>query len=67
MTTSSATKKLPSSSWSGSARVLEPLKDRAREMGYPRITHNVKTALNTEHNVGRLNTDWQRAWKPRKG
>lgn len=23
-------------------------------------------ALNAEHNAGRLKTDWQRVWKPRK-
>lgn len=46
------------------------LQDAARELGHPKLTRKVKTALNkalnTEHNAGRLKTDWERVWKPRK-
>lgn len=46
------------------------LQDAARELGHPKLTRKVKTALNkalnTEHNAGRLKTDWKHVWKPRK-
>ncbi len=46
------------------------LQDAARELGHPKLTRKVKTALNkalnAEHNAGRLKTDWKLVWKPRK-
>ena len=46
------------------------LLDAAREFGYPKLTRKVRRtlnkALNAEHNAGRLRTDWERVWKPRK-
>jgi hypothetical protein len=46
------------------------LADAARKLGQPDLTRKVKTALNkalsAEHNAGRLKTDWQLVWKPRK-
>lgn len=46
------------------------LADAARELGYPRLTKKVRRALskvlNVEHNAGRLKTDWQLVWRPRK-
>jgi hypothetical protein len=38
------------------------LQDTARELGHPKLTRNVRRALNqalnAEHNAGRLRTDW---------
>jgi hypothetical protein len=46
------------------------LADAAHELGYPNLTKKVRRALNkalnAEHNAGRLRTDWQRVWRPRK-
>ena len=46
------------------------LLDSARELGHTKLTRKVRRALNkslnTEHNAGRLKTDWQLVWKPRK-
>jgi len=46
------------------------LQNAARELGHPKLTRKVKTALNkalnTEHNAGRLKTDWKLVWKPKK-
>lgn len=46
------------------------LADAARELGYPQITRKVRRVLNktlnVEHNAGRLRTDWERVWRPRK-
>ncbi len=46
------------------------LSDAARELGHPKLTKRVRRtlnkALNAEHNAGRLRTDWQRVWKPKK-
>ena len=46
------------------------LQDAARELGYEKLTKKVRRALNkalnAEHNAGRLKTDWERVWKPRK-
>jgi hypothetical protein len=46
------------------------LADAARELGHARLTKKVRRALNqvlnAEHNAGRLKTDWQRVWRPRK-
>jgi hypothetical protein len=46
------------------------LTDAARELGYPNLTRKVRRvlnqALNVEHSAGRLKTDWQRVWRPRK-
>lgn len=46
------------------------LQDAARELGHPKLARKVKTALNkalnTEHNAGRLKTDWKLVWRPKK-
>jgi hypothetical protein len=46
------------------------LADAARKLGYPNLTRNVRRALNkalsTENNAGRLRTDWERVWRPRR-
>lgn len=46
------------------------LRDAARELGHPKLTKKVRSALNqalnAEHNAGRLKTDWRWVWKPRK-
>jgi hypothetical protein len=46
------------------------LLDAARELGQTKLTRKVRRllnqALNAEHNAGRLRTDWERVWKPRK-
>ena len=46
------------------------LLDAARELGHTKLTKKVRRALNkalnAEHNKGRLKTDWQLVWKPRK-
>ncbi len=46
------------------------LADAARELGYPKLTKNVRRALNkalnVEHNAGRLKTDWEKVWRPRR-
>jgi hypothetical protein len=46
------------------------LHDAARELGYPQLTRKVRRALNkalnVENNAGRLRTDWERVWRPRK-
>lgn len=46
------------------------LVDAARKLAHPGLARKVKTALNealnAEHNAGRLKTDWQRVWKPKK-
>ncbi|MDP9474606.1 MAG: N-6 DNA methylase [Actinomycetota bacterium] len=46
------------------------LADAAGELGHPKLTKKVRRALNqalnAEHNAGRLKTDWQRVWRPRK-
>lgn len=46
------------------------LADAARELGHSGLTRKLKTALNkalnVEHNAGRLKTDWQRVWRPKK-
>lgn len=49
----------------------EPLlHDAARELGHQKLTRKVRRALNkalnAEHNAGRLKTDWERVWKPRR-
>ncbi len=49
----------------------EPLlQDAAHELGYEKLTKKVRRALNkalnAEHNAGRLKTDWEHVWKPRK-
>ena len=44
--------------------------DASHELGYPKLTKEVRRALNkalhAENNAGRLRTDWERAWKPSK-
>ncbi len=46
------------------------LADAARELGHPKLTKKVRRALNkalnTEHNAGRLKTDWKLVWKSKK-
>jgi len=46
------------------------LADAARELGHPKLTKKVRSALNkalkTEQDKGRLKTDWQVVWKPKK-
>ena len=46
------------------------LQDAARELGHQKLTRKVRSALNKalnkEHDTGRLKTDWERVWKPRK-
>jgi hypothetical protein len=46
------------------------LLDTARELGQTKLTRKVRRALNqalnAEHNAGRLRTDWQLVWKPKK-
>jgi hypothetical protein len=46
------------------------LVDAARELGYPKLTKKVRRALNkalnAEHNAGRLRTDWEQVWRPKK-
>jgi hypothetical protein len=46
------------------------LADAARELGYPNLTKKVRRALNkalnVENNAGRLRTDWERVWRPRR-
>jgi hypothetical protein len=46
------------------------LADAARELGYPNLSRNVRRALNkalsTENNAGRLRTDWECVWRPRR-
>lgn len=46
------------------------LLDAAWELGHTKLTKKVRRtlnkALNTEKNAGRLKTDWQLVWKPRK-
>ena len=46
------------------------LQDAARELGHPKLTKKVRSALNkalnAEHNAGRLKTDWKLVWRPRK-
>ena len=46
------------------------LLDAARELGLTKLTRKVRRALNqalnAEHNAGRLRTDWERVWKPRR-
>jgi hypothetical protein len=46
------------------------LSDAARELGHLKLTKKVRRALNqalnAEKNAGRLKTDWERVWKPRK-
>jgi N-6 DNA Methylase/Eco57I restriction-modification methylase len=46
------------------------LLDAARELGHTKLTRKVRRALNqainSEHNAGRLRTNWERVWKPRK-
>jgi hypothetical protein len=46
------------------------LLDAARELGHTKLTRKVRRALNkalnVENNAGRLKTDWERVWKPRK-
>lgn len=48
----------------------ELLLDAARELGHTQLTRKVRRALNkslnAEHNAGRLKTDWELVWKPRK-
>jgi hypothetical protein len=45
------------------------LMDAARELGYPKLTKEVRRALNktlhAENNAGRLRTDWDHVWKPK--
>lgn len=42
--------------------------DASRELGYPKLTKEVRRALNkalhAENSAGRLRTDWERVWKP---
>ena len=42
----------------------------SRELGYPNLTRKVRRALNkalsAENNTGRLRTDWEKVWKPKK-
>ncbi|MEJ7819641.1 MAG: N-6 DNA methylase [Rubrobacteraceae bacterium] len=42
----------------------------ARELGYPKLTKKVRSALNkalnAEHNAGRLKTDWKLVWRPKR-
>ncbi len=44
--------------------------DAARGLGYPKLTKEVRRTLNktlhAENNAGRLRTDWDRVWKPKK-
>ena len=44
--------------------------DVARELGYPKLTKKARRTLNktlhAENNAGRLKTDWERVWKPKK-
>jgi len=46
------------------------LQDAARELGYQRLTRKVRRvlnqALNAEHNAGRLKTNWQLVWRPKR-
>jgi hypothetical protein len=46
------------------------LADAARELGHPTLTKKVRRAfnkaLNVEHNAGRLKTDWEKVWRPKK-
>ncbi len=46
------------------------LLDAARKLGHTKLTRQVRRALNkslnAEHSAGRLRTDWERVWKPRK-
>ncbi len=46
------------------------LLDAARELGHTKLTKQVRRALNkalnSEKNAGRLKTNWQLVWKPRK-
>lgn len=46
------------------------LLDAAGELGQTKLTRKVRRALNqalnAEHNAGRLRTDWQFVWKPKK-
>lgn len=46
------------------------LADAACELGHPKLTRKVRTAVNkalkAEHNAGRLRTDWERVWRPKR-
>lgn len=46
------------------------LRDAASELGHPQLTKEVRRALNqalnVENNAGRLKTEWEHVWKPRK-
>jgi hypothetical protein len=46
------------------------LLDAARKLGQTKLTRKVRRALNlalnAEHNAGRLRTDWERVWRPKK-
>jgi hypothetical protein len=46
------------------------LANAARELGHPKLTKKVRRALNkalnVEHNAGRLRTDWERVWRPKR-